>query len=378
MRDLADLASEADLAASHEVRRKGPALHRRGQRQPQGEVGGGLDHPHAAGDRCEHVLSGQRHVHPPLENGEQQRQALGVQALGRTPGHRQLGRRHQRLELDEERALTLHGWQHHAAGHSCLSIPEQQLAGVGDAGQAGLGHLEQPELTRGSEPVLRGPQQPQGVVALSLEREDGVDDVLEHTGSGEGPVLGDMADQQGGNGRRLGHLQQLRGALADLGDRPGRGSQLGVEHGLDGVDDDNVGAQVGDRPQHVGKRRVREQPQPRQQSTESLGPQTDLLGGFLSRHQQGARPRGGHRRHGLEQERGLADTRLAANQRDRAGDDAARHDPVELRQPGRPRRRRRGVHVGDRARGLRRERAGARPGRPVRRRLLHQRVPLAT
>ena len=61
-----------------------------------------------------------------------------------------------------------------------------------------LGHLEQAELVGGAEAVLDGPQQAQGVVAVALEGEHGVDHVLEHPGPGEPAVLGDVADEHHG------------------------------------------------------------------------------------------------------------------------------------------------------------------------------------
>ena len=209
LRHLTDLAAEADLAAHHEIRRQRPAAHGRGQRQPEGEIGGRLGHPHPTRDRGVHVSSGERQPHALLEDGELQRHAPAVQALRRSPGHRQLGRGHQRLELDEQRTLALHGRKHHTAWDSRLSISEQQLAGIGDAGQARLRHLEQSKLSRGTEAVLGGPQQPEGVVTLPLERQHGVDDMLEDARSGQGALLGHVAHEQGGHGRRLGHLQQL-------------------------------------------------------------------------------------------------------------------------------------------------------------------------
>ena len=65
------------------------------------------------------------------------------------------------------------------------TVGEEQLAGVGHADEPGAGHLEQTELVGRPKRCFDRPQQAQRVVALALEREHGVDDVLEHARPGE-------------------------------------------------------------------------------------------------------------------------------------------------------------------------------------------------
>ena len=57
-------------------------------------------------------------------------------------------------------------------------------------------HLEDGQLGDGAEAVLEGPQDPVAVVALALEQEDDVDDVLERLRPGQRALLGDVADQR--------------------------------------------------------------------------------------------------------------------------------------------------------------------------------------
>ena len=51
---------------------------------------------------------------------------------------------------------------------------------------------------------------------VSLEVQDGVDDVLEDFGAGNGPVFGDMAYHEDRRFRRFGLHLQPQGRLADL------------------------------------------------------------------------------------------------------------------------------------------------------------------
>ena len=67
--------------------------------------------------------------------------------------------------------------------------------GIGDREQPLAGHLHQPELVGGSEPVLQRAQHAQRVVPIAFEGEHGVDDVLERARPGERTVLGDVTDR---------------------------------------------------------------------------------------------------------------------------------------------------------------------------------------
>ena len=153
---------------------------RAGHGHRHAEVDARLDEPHAADGRRVDVLVAHAQPGPPLEHGQQQRQPATVEALGVAPRrHARWDRDGQRLDLDEQRALALHRRHDDRAGDAGAPIGEEQLRRVGHARQAGARHLEQPELVGRAEAVLDGPQQAQGVVALALERQHGVDDVLE-------------------------------------------------------------------------------------------------------------------------------------------------------------------------------------------------------
>ena len=81
--------------------------------------------------------------------------------------------------------------------------------------------LEAADLVGRAEPVLDRPDQPQRGVPLALEVQHHVDEVLEHARTGDRAVLGDVADQDRGDAALLGHRDQRRGDLADLGDPAG-------------------------------------------------------------------------------------------------------------------------------------------------------------
>ena len=68
--------------------------------------------------------------------------------------------------------------------------------GIRDALEPGAGHLEDAELVRRAEAVLRGAQHAVRVVAVALELEHAVDEVLEHARAGDRAVLRHVADEE--------------------------------------------------------------------------------------------------------------------------------------------------------------------------------------
>ena len=101
--------------------------------------------------------------------------------------------------------------------------------GVGHALQPGAGHLEDAELVRRAEAVLRRAEDAVRVVAVALELEHAVDEVLEHARPGDRAVLRHVPDEEERDARLLADPQQPRGGLAHLADRSGRRADLLAE-----------------------------------------------------------------------------------------------------------------------------------------------------
>ena len=80
-------------------------------------------------------------------------------------------------------------------------------------------HLEHADVVRRAEAVLQGPQRAVGALALALELEHAVDQVLEHPRAGQRALLGDVADEQHRDRARLGQPRDAVGDLAHLADR---------------------------------------------------------------------------------------------------------------------------------------------------------------
>ena len=111
------------------------------------------------------------------EDGHDHRQPFRVDAGADTAGHGQVGLRHERLDLEQERPRALERARDCRA-HLSVALAEDRR-GIGHSLQAGAGHLEHSELVRRAEAVLRGAQDAVRVVAVALELEDAIDEVLQ-------------------------------------------------------------------------------------------------------------------------------------------------------------------------------------------------------
>ena len=201
-------------------------------------------------------------------------------------------------------------------------VAEEQPARVGARRPGRRRSSRTARARRWPEAVLDRPQQAQGVVAVALEGQHGVDHVLEHPGTGQGAVLGDVADEDGRQAPLPWPAATRRvGAAPDLGHRargrrPASGSHtVWIESttstsGSTSLDRGrrSPGSEVSATSQSAGH-----------QGAEPLGPHADLLGRLLGRHEQAPGPAGGQRGQGLEQQGRLADAGLAAEQGDRPG-----------------------------------------------------------
>ena len=96
------------------------------------------------------------------------------------------------------------------------------------------------------------------IVALALEVQDGVDDVLQRFRPGQAAVLRHMADQQGRHVSTLRRKQQVRRRVPDLANAARRGLQLRGKNGLDGVDDDEGWVEPCDLLEHALEAGLRE------------------------------------------------------------------------------------------------------------------------
>ena len=181
-------------------------------------------------------------------------------------------RRHERLHLDQQRPRSLHRAQHHRA-RTAGGLLDEARGGVLDLDQPPFAHLEDPDLVGRAEAVLERPQGAVGALALALELEHAVHQVLEHARARERALLGHVPDEDHRHLALLGHAHQPPGHLAHLAHRAGRaGHAARVErlHGVDHADVGPLGLERGDHGLEVGLRHDRHAERRR---AEPLGPE---------------------------------------------------------------------------------------------------------
>ena len=206
---------------------------------------------------------------------------------------------------------------------------EQNFRGVVHAAQPVVEHLEHADLERCAEAVLDAAQDAVDVVAVAFELQDDIDDVLEDLRAGDGPVLGDVADDDDRRSGRFGVFEQGGGAFADLRHAAGRRVDLlGVDR-LDRVDDHQVGPLLGDLCDDVFEQRLGVDQTLLVADPDAGCAHLDLLGRLLARDVERSEPV--CREGDLEREGRFPDSRFAAQQHERPGHHAAAQHPVHLR-----------------------------------------------
>ena len=85
-------------------------------------------------------------------------------------------------------------------------LADEPRAGVEHLDEAAVAHLEDADVVRRAEAVLQRAQRPVRALALALELQHAVDEVLEHPRAGERALLRDVPDEQDGGPAALGDV----------------------------------------------------------------------------------------------------------------------------------------------------------------------------
>ena len=267
-----------------------------------------------------------------------------------------------------------------APGVAALRSPRNSSDGLATSPRPAAGHLEDADLVGRAEAVLDGAEDAEVMAALALEIEHRVDHVLDDARAGDLAVLGDVADEDHRGAGLLGVADQRLRRGAHLGDGAGRRvGDVGPQR-LDRIDDDERRRPaVGERGEDVLDAGLGGEQHRRVGEPEPLGAEPDLGDRLLAGDVDDPVPLLRQRAGGLQEQRRLADARVAADEQRRAAHDAAAGHPVELADAGRDPRGL-GALAGER----RKRNDPALPGAPHRpggdtgrRRLLDQGVPLA-
>src|SRR5438445_12711741 len=239
LRGGAEAAGQPGLAEGREARTDGHTPGCRRDCESDCKIGARFVDPHTPGDVDEDVRRAERDAGVPAEHGDDHREPLGVDAGPDAAGHCEVGRGDERLDLEQDRPGSLERARHGGAHLSLLRLAEERRR-IWDADKARAGHFKDAELVGRAEAVLGRAQHTMRVVAVTLELEDAVDQMLEHARTRNGAVLRHVPDEDRRDAVLLRDAQQACGCFADLTDGTWSASELSRVEGLDRVDDTDV------------------------------------------------------------------------------------------------------------------------------------------
>ena len=360
-RHRSQLAEQADLADRDGAGRDRPVAERRGEGQRDRQVERRLLDGQAAGEVDVDVVARQADPGPPAEDRDEQRHPVGVDAA-RGPARRpDRARRDERLDLDEDRPAALERRRDDAAGRRRPSCVGRGTPAPGRRRSARPAAPISNTPTSSVEPnrFFDARSEAERREALALERQDGVDEVLERLRAGERAVLRHVADE---DDRDPSDFASSVRRSADSRTWPtlpaGPSSSSTVAVWIESTMRSVGPARPAPAPRSARPptRRRRGSPVPAGpvEQPEPVGAEPDL-GRPTPRRSRTARARAAGRADaggGLEEERRLADPRLAADEDERARRRARRrgHDRARRSRSGGAARSAPATDVGERGR----------------------------
>ena len=172
---------------------------------------------------------------------------------------------------------------------SCGVVLDEEAGRVGRRPDALGGQVEAADLVDRAVAVLHRADHAEAGVAVALEVEDDVDEVLEHARAGDRAVLGHVADEHRGDVAGLGDPDQRGRDLLDLGDAAGHAVDAGGADGLHGVDHQQRRPDLLDVGEHRAEVGLGGEEQLVVDAAGAVGAQPHLRRGLLAGDVEGAR-----------------------------------------------------------------------------------------
>ena len=238
-----------------------------------------------------------------------------------------------------------------------LASPTKRAEASATSTRPALAHLEDAGLAGRAEAVLQRAEGAIGALALALELQHAVDQVLEGPRARQRALLGHVPDQQHRHVEALGDVHQPGCGLPHRCDAAG--GRLADREGLDRIDHAHRRPLGLDGGEHGVEGVLGDHRHVERGLAEALRAGSDLRSGLLAGDVERRLPAGGdvgerHRGQGA-----LPDPRGPAEQDERARHHAAAEHAVELADPADDARRPIGLHCAEQASGSWRPRASA-------------------
>src|SRR5699024_7007520 len=112
------------------------------------------------------------------------------------------------LHLNQDRTSSFHRARDHGPRRSLRLSVEHKLRWIFHLRQSLCLHLKHTDLIGGTETVFHSPQDPVGCMAVSLEIQNRIHHMFQHTGTGYISIFCHMADDEYRNSKTFGNLHQ--------------------------------------------------------------------------------------------------------------------------------------------------------------------------
>ena len=172
---------------------------------------------------------------------------------------------------------------------------QEQAGRIADLVDALLAQLEASHLVGRTESVLDAADHAQRGVLVTFEVQNHVYEMLERARSGDGAVLGDVADQKHRDSTGLGQGGQGAGDGLDLSHAADDPVDVGSKHGLHRVDDDQCRFDLLDVAEDGREIGFGRQIHPFVDRVGAICPKSNLTGRLLARDVQRSIIRAAHR-----------------------------------------------------------------------------------
>lgn len=184
-----------------------------------------------------------------------------------------------------------------------------------------------------TETILHGADGFEPAIAVALEIKNDVDEVFEDFRAGQSSLFRDVTDDDNSGAGGFRGADDEVAAVGDLGNATGGGGDFGEGEGLNGVDDNEVELAAFDGFRDIISAGGAGELQIVGFGAEANGAELDLASGFLTGDVEDGAGLGDFRAD-LHEEGGFADAGLAGEERNRAEEDAAAEDGVEVGKAG--------------------------------------------
>ena len=185
---------------------------------------------------------------------------------------------------------------------------------IGNGAQTAVGHRKDTEFVDGTETIFKGANQTEVAVGVAFKVQNRIDDVLKHAGSGESTVLCHMPHENERGTSGLGQSSQSSRTFPNLRNAARSRFQIRAVERLNGVDDNKLRFGGGNLSLNALKLNFAHEPHAAGVQPNALRTQSNLRCGFFARHVKGRFAKTHHARKDLQQQRGLADAGVAADQ----------------------------------------------------------------